>query len=83
MRLVKFTLTERGYWFLLCQPKLLIFAGVGQIVVHVAGTSRCKKAVGIECADVPAKYAKVALFISMGVILRCTLHNEHHRIVNN
>ncbi len=33
--------------------------GVGQVVVHVAGDSRCKKCVGIEKAEIPSKYADV------------------------
>ncbi|KAF7277997.1 hypothetical protein GWI33_008992 [Rhynchophorus ferrugineus] len=33
-------------------------SGVGQVVLQLAGASPCKRCVGIERADVPAKYAK-------------------------
>lgn len=32
-------------------------SGVGQLVVHVAGASCVKKAIGIEIAQLPAKFA--------------------------
>ena len=33
-------------------------SGVGQLVVHMAGGSKVKKAVGIEIAQLPAKFAE-------------------------
>jgi H3 lysine-79-specific histone-lysine N-methyltransferase len=33
-------------------------SGVGQLVAHMAGGSKVKKAVGIEIADVPGQYAE-------------------------
>ncbi|GFS94464.1 histone-lysine N-methyltransferase, H3 lysine-79 specific [Nephila pilipes] len=33
-------------------------SGVGQVVLQMAATTKCKKCIGIEKADVPAKYAE-------------------------
>ncbi|GBL80209.1 Histone-lysine N-methyltransferase, H3 lysine-79 specific [Araneus ventricosus] len=33
-------------------------SGVGQVVLQMAATTNCKKCIGIEKADVPAKYAE-------------------------
>ena len=34
-------------------------AGVGQVVLQVAGEARCKMAVGVEKQSIPAEFAKV------------------------
>lgn len=36
--------------------------GVGQVVLQMAAITPCKKCIGIEKADVPAKYAEVIRF---------------------
>ncbi|GFW05211.1 histone-lysine N-methyltransferase, H3 lysine-79 specific [Trichonephila clavipes] len=36
-------------------------SGVGQVVLQMAATTKCKKCIGIEKADVPAKYAEIVV----------------------
>ena len=37
-------------------------SGIGQVVIQVAASTVCKKAVGIEFKEIPSRYAKVKRF---------------------
>ena len=42
---------------------IIIIAGVGQVVLQVAGSTPCKFCYGIEKSDWPAKYSEVSFLI--------------------
>lgn len=67
----KLHITCRPYVFKVYTVKLnscLYFLGVGQVVLQMAAITPCKKCIGIEKADVPAKYAEVVKLFMFVII---------------